>query len=160
MKLYIASPYGFSEAGRVFYRSWLIPLLAKEHQIIDPWSLVDPQLISRTAEMPYGPEKRAAWEVVNAIIGLQNQEGIDRADAVLAILDGTDVDSGTAAEVGYAFAKGKLIIGYRGDFRLARDNDGGTVNLQVEHFIRASGGTIVTSQSNILAALRRPVQAL
>jgi nucleoside 2-deoxyribosyltransferase len=62
---------------------------------------------------------------------------------VFAVLDGTDVDSGTAAEIGYAFAKGKPILGYRGDFRLSADNDGSIVNLQVEYFIRASGGTII-----------------
>ena len=37
------------------------------------------------------------------------------------------------------------IVGYRGDFRLAADNIGSTVNLQVEYFIRASGGAIAAS---------------
>jgi nucleoside 2-deoxyribosyltransferase len=76
---------------------------------------------------------------------------------VLANLDGQDVDSGTAAEIGYAFAKGKPIIGYRGDLRLSSDNVGLTVNLQVEFFIRESGGEIVTSASTIPAALARVV---
>ena len=69
---------------------------------------------------------------------------------MLAVLDGADVDSGTAAEIGYAFARGKRILGYRGDFRLAADNVGSIVNLQVEYFITAGGGEIVTT----LAALR------
>ena len=34
--------------------------------------------------------------------------------------------------IGYAFARGKPIIGYRGDLRLSSDNVGLTVNLQVE----------------------------
>jgi nucleoside 2-deoxyribosyltransferase len=38
--------------------------------------------------------------------------------AMLAILDGQDVDSGTAAEIGYAFARRKPIV-YRGDLRVA-----------------------------------------
>lgn len=76
---------------------------------------------------------------------------IDTSDAVLSILDGPDVDSGTAAEIGYAFAKNKPIVGYRGDFRLSADNVGGIVNLQVEYFIRASGGTIVTAFDAIAA---------
>jgi nucleoside 2-deoxyribosyltransferase len=54
------------------------------------------------------------------------------------------VDSGTAAEIGYAFAMGKPILGYRGDFRLSADNEGSTVNLQVEYFITQSGGQIIT----------------
>lgn len=45
---------------------------------------------------------------------------IDCCDLVLAILDGPDVDS-TAAEIDYAFARGKLVLGYR-DFQLAADN--------------------------------------
>ena len=46
---------------------------------------------------------------------------IDRADAVIAILDGPDVDSGTAFEIGYAFARSKPIIGVRTDPRQLED---------------------------------------
>ena len=42
---------------------------------------------------------------------------LDRADAVVAILDGPDADSGTCIEIGYARAKGKPVIGVRTDFR-------------------------------------------
>ena len=89
-------------------------------------------------------------------IARTNQEAIDRAETVVAVLDGVDVDSGTAAEIGYAFARGKRIVGYRGDFRLAGDNEGAVVNLQVEYFVRASGGTIVTRLADVARALRRP----
>jgi nucleoside 2-deoxyribosyltransferase len=44
-------------------------------------------------------------------------DGVDSADAVLAWLDGPDADSGTSFEVGYAFAKGKPVVGIRTDFR-------------------------------------------
>ena len=67
----------------------------------------------------------------------------------IAVIDGVDVDSGTAAEIGYAFARGKPIIGYRGDVRLAADNEGAVVNLQVEYFIRQSGGCIVRSLAEL-----------
>ena len=70
------------------------------------------------------------------------------------MLDGVDVDSGTAAEIGYAFARGKLIVGYRGDFRLSADNEGSVVNLQVEYFIRESGGTIVGRYEDLESHLR------
>lgn len=43
--------------------------------------------------------------------------GIDAADAMIAWLDGPDADSGTAFEVGYAFAKGIPVVGVRTDFR-------------------------------------------
>ena len=76
-----------------------------------------------------------AWRWLNRAMGERNRLAIDACDVLMAVLDGVDVDSGTAAEVGYAFARGKLIMGYRGDFRLSSDNEGAAVNLQVEHFI-------------------------
>jgi len=57
-------------------------------------------------------------------------EGVDTSDLVVAVLDGVDVDSGgTAWEIGYAYAKGKPVIGLRTDFRELAD---GIVNLMVE----------------------------
>ncbi len=44
-------------------------------------------------------------------------DGINASDAVLAILDGAEVDSGVAWEVGYATAKGIPVVGVRTDFR-------------------------------------------
>ena len=44
--------------------------------------------------------------------------GLDESEAVVAILDGSDVDSGTAWECGYAYAKGKPIFGLRTDVRI------------------------------------------
>jgi len=42
---------------------------------------------------------------------------LDEASVVVALLDGPDVDSGTAVEMGYAYAKGKKIFGLLTDFR-------------------------------------------
>ena len=81
-------------------------------------------------------------------------ESIRNADGVVAILDGVDVDSGTAAEVGYAYALGKRIYGLRTDFRLAGDNAGSIVNLQVQYFIEASGGSVQTTVEGLLNELR------
>ena len=36
---------------------------------------------------------------------------LEQADIVVALLTGRDIDSGTAAEVGYAFANNKKLIG-------------------------------------------------
>jgi nucleoside 2-deoxyribosyltransferase len=55
---------------------------------------------------------------------------IDRSDAVLAILDGADADSGTCIELGYAYARGKPIVGVRTDFRASEDRG---LNLMVSH---------------------------
>jgi nucleoside 2-deoxyribosyltransferase len=156
MKIYTAGPLGFSEAGRLFHQQHVLPLLVRlRHEPLDPWTLTDQSKIDAVLKMPYGPEKRAAWKVLNVEIGGNNRAAIDRCDLVFAVLDGTDVDSGTAAEIGYAFAKGKPIIGYRGDFRLSADNDGSTVNLQVEYFIRQSGGEIIFQLSDLEGALAK-----
>jgi nucleoside 2-deoxyribosyltransferase len=50
--------------------------------------------------------------------------GIDRADALVAIVDGPDPDSGTSWEVGYAFRK-KPIVLVRTDFRAFAGRSGG-----------------------------------
>lgn len=154
MKIYAASPFGFSETGRLFYYDRLVPeLINAGHVVVDPWKLTDQSKIDAVLAMPYGEPKRDAWRKLNPEIGANNRDGIDRCDGVIAVLDGVDVDSGTAAEIGYAFGKGKFIVGYRGDFRLAADNEGSIVNLQVEYFIRASGGTIVSSLDQLLGAI-------
>jgi nucleoside 2-deoxyribosyltransferase len=159
VKIYLAGPLGFSEAGRSYQDTILIPALARAGwDVVDPWRLTDRAKLDAVVAMPYGAEKRDAWRKLNHEIGANNQAGIDASDAVLAVLDGVDVDSGTAAEIGYAFARGKPILGYRGDFRLSADNEGSTVNLQVEYFIRRSGGDIATSLEDAVAkleALRR-----
>lgn len=55
--------------------------------------------------------------------------GVDNCDVVLANVDGTDADSGTAFEIGYAYAKEKVVILYRTDFRKRADD--GDVNLML-----------------------------
>ncbi|WP_320041353.1 nucleoside 2-deoxyribosyltransferase [uncultured Desulfobacter sp.] len=46
---------------------------------------------------------------------------VEKADIVLAILDGPDADSGTSVELGYAYAIKTPIIGVRTDFRISED---------------------------------------
>jgi nucleoside 2-deoxyribosyltransferase len=154
-RVYLAGPLGFSEAGRHFHHAVLMPFIrALGYHVLDPWSLTPPGNIEAVQAMPDGPERRAAWRTLNAEIARTNLMALDEAQAVVAILDGADVDSGTAAEIGYAFARGIPIVGYRSDVRLAGDNDGAVVNLQVEYFVRASGGGLVTSLRDVQRVLR------
>jgi nucleoside 2-deoxyribosyltransferase len=159
MLIYLAGPLGFSEAGRAFHNDTLVPFLKQHgHTILDPWTLTDARKIQAVAALPYGQEKKNAWVALNKEVGANNTAAIDRCDLVVAILDGVDVDSGTAAEIGYAFARGKPVVGYRGDFRLSADNEGSTINLQVEYFIRESGSdriaTKISELPEIIAALQ------
>ena len=61
-------------------------------------------------------------------------EGVNTSDLVVAILDDVDVDSETAWEIGYAYAKGKPVIGLRTDFKALSD---GVVDLMMEMAIVA-----------------------
>ena len=158
-RIYLAGPLGFSEAGRLF-QGILAKKLAKRYWVIDPFKLTKKSKIQRILKLRRLDRQRDAWRQLNPKIGKQNQKAIDSCDVVLANLDGQDVDSGTAAEIGYAFARGKPIIGYRGDLRLSSDNVGLTVNLQVEFFIRESGGEILSKVSVIPAALARTMNRI
>ena len=62
--------------------------------------------------------------------------GIDESDIVLAVLDGgSDVDSGTAWEMGYAYALKKPVLGLKTDFRTFGEE--GVVNLMMEMAVEA-----------------------
>lgn len=151
---YLAGPLGFSEVGRLFHNTVLIPLVKEVgFDIRDPWVLTPLELINSALVLPYGQEKREQWSKINPVIGRNNAQAIEESDILVAVLDGVDVDSGTASEIGYGAALGKPTIGYRGDFRLSADNDGSTVNLQVEYFIYLRGGEIVTNLEFLKTAL-------
>jgi nucleoside 2-deoxyribosyltransferase len=152
-RIYIASDLGFSEIGRNFYYGTLIPCIRQlGYETLDPWTLTSTKEV---VAMPYGQERCQAWRKINKQIGENNKNAIDQSSGLLAILDGSDVDSGTAAEIGYAFAKGKTIVGYRGDFRMCSDNEGATVNLQVEYFINASGGIILSDIPKLKRVMKK-----
>ncbi len=59
-----------------------------------------------------------------------NEAAIDRCDLVVANLNGITTDDGTAWEVGYAYARGKPIIGLHTDWRRRFDDE--VVNLMLE----------------------------
>ncbi len=58
---------------------------------------------------------------------------IREADAVVAILDGADPDSGTSFECGVAFALGTPVVGVRTDLRRGGDHPERDVNLMLAH---------------------------
>ena len=128
------------------------------HQVIDPWDegdLLFKAFRSRARSM--SPEMRAEeLKRLNHQIGERNRQAIESVDAVVAVLDGTDVDSGTASEIGFAFACGKPIFGYRGDIRLTGENEATLVNLQVQYWIEESGsgkGRLVRTLSDLMMIL-------
>lgn len=48
----------------------------------------------------------------------KDKKNLDNAEIILAVLNGNDVDSGTAWELGYAFAKNKILLGIYEDTRI------------------------------------------
>lgn len=136
--VYVASPYGFSPATRHFYDGILLPAVREAGwHPHDPWADADGAVGARFAEAEAlsGQARIAALREINRFLGAANEQMIRGADALLAILDGTDVDSGTAAEIGFAAAIGTPTVGLRLDVRSTGDNAGATVNLQVEHWL-------------------------
>jgi nucleoside 2-deoxyribosyltransferase len=151
--LYLAGPDGFTEPGRLFHAQVLITKVTTAGwRSLDPWDSPGDllQADATTGHAPPGADELAR---ANHAIGRRNVELIDAADAVLANLEGTDVDSGTAAEIGYACGRGIPVVGFRTDQRRSGENEGATVNLQVEYFIRASGGEVHDSLDDALASL-------
>jgi nucleoside 2-deoxyribosyltransferase len=145
--VYLAGPLGYFPYGTSFYENWFIPLLrGAGFEVLNPWELPhDLAAVYRSAATET-PERLAD---ANRETGARNNRLIDDARAVVAVLDGSDVDSGTAAEIGYAAGKAKPVpvIGLRLDTRPSGDNRGATVNLQVEYFIELSGGVIIDAAS-------------
>ena len=95
-----------------------------------------------------------------AWIFAKDMEGLGRANAVLALLDGPVVDDGTACEIGIFHAlqqsdpEKKGVVGLLTDLRGARGESTG-INLFVEGCIEATGGEVVSSFDDALSALRR-----
>jgi len=147
--VYVASPLGFSDAGRYYLKKYLLPRVRKLGlDVLDPWDKV---INKNTVEIA-GKSKTMPKNVAMGI-GKKNAEMIRDCDVVLAVLDGSDVDSGVAAEIGYAHGIGKRILGYRGDSRLTGESARCLVNLQVESFIEKSGGKISMSLDQLLKSL-------
>ncbi|CAN5601544.1 nucleoside 2-deoxyribosyltransferase [soil metagenome] len=153
MKIYLASPLGFAASTAQFMEE-LAASLSQHVEVINPWDdhRFDDEF-ARAQGIADRSERLAVYYLANTELGRSNAASITGSDGVVAVLDGVDVDSGTASEIGFAFAKGKRIYGLRTDFRLAGDNEGSIVNLQVQYFIEASGGEIHTVVDGLVEAV-------
>lgn len=152
MQVYVASPLGFSEPTASFYTQVLLPVLRTAGiEPLDPWA--GSAGIEQALAIDDLSLRLTALKGANHDLGAANARMIEEADAVLAVLDGVDIDSGTAAEIGWAAAIGRPVVGWRSDFRRAGDNEAAVVNLQVEYFIERSGGRIERSLDHVVAAL-------
>ncbi len=145
----MASPLGFTEEGRLYYKTVLLRK-ARELEgvnVLDPWEMDGKK--KEKEDKKHVLSKCEAME-----IGGRNFYLIDISHVVLANLNGTDPDSGTCIEIGYAAHARKLVVGYRTDYRMAGEVDGMKVNLQVESAIRRSGGAVFDTLEKSLSFIR------
>jgi len=110
MKLYLAGPL-FTTAEQEFNRQLRDRLESVGHEVWLP--------------QEHEPRERSAQAIFEADVA-----GLEGAEVVVANMDGSDPDSGTCWECGYAYTK-KPIILFRTDFREAGDVPGSPFNLML-----------------------------
>jgi nucleoside 2-deoxyribosyltransferase/predicted secreted protein len=133
-RVYLAAPL-FSEAERVFNAS--AARLLSDH-------LFDVHLPQEAGDDSDTRDIREQKRLFNL-----NKMALENSDFVVAIIDGADADSGTAWEMGYAFARGKPVIALRTDFRRVGHHE--QVNLMLEQSAK-----VVGNMDEILEALQSP----
>lgn len=152
-KVYLASPMGFSEVTRPYMYETVIPKL--HHlglEVIDPWKLTPAEEIEAALATKDANERERKLCKLRLEIGRRNHGGIAAADFVIANLDGQEIDSGTASEIGAAAIAGKPVFAWRSDFRNSGEL-GAVVNLQVEYFVLMNGGYISRSLADLIEHL-------
>ncbi len=154
MKVYLASPLGFAASTKPYMEKLEKALAGTGIDVINPWKSDFVAAFRRANAVTDYAERVAALGRVNTEVARKNEQSIRASDMVLAVLDGVDVDSGTASEMGFAFALGKRIHGLRTDTRLIGDNEGSVINLQVQYWIETSGGKLVRTLAEAMALFR------
>ncbi len=144
-RCYVASPLGFTEAGRSYLADVYLPALATVVEPVDPWALTTEHEVA--AAQRVGRERELWLDV-----GRRNAEAIRSCTVLAAYLEGQEPDSGTVAELGFAAALGLTCFGLRSDLRQAGEG-GVALNLQVEAFVVGSGGVICPGLTALVAAL-------
>ncbi|MBS7252227.1 MAG: nucleoside 2-deoxyribosyltransferase [Candidatus Freyarchaeota archaeon] len=133
MQIYLAAPL-FSEAERDFNRKVARKL---REAGFDVW-LPQESLLVKEGTLE---EKRRIYEA--------DIKALRECDVVVAVLDGVDVDSGVAFEIGYVVALGKPVVGLKTDHRIfSRVED---INLILEIPLRATCKTV----SEVIEALKK-----
>jgi nucleoside 2-deoxyribosyltransferase len=142
MRIYFAGPL-FTPYERGFIDECAAALRAEDFDVFVP----------HEHELSTGTDISAAWVLAKDL------PGIESADAMLALLDGSSVDDGTACEIGMFHAlmqrdsSKKGIVGLLTDIRGARGESLG-LNLFVQGAIE-DAGRIVASFDEALDTLRR-----
>lgn len=112
MRIYQAGPL-FSEAEQDWHRSLRAHLRAAGFDVCWPFELF------------FGNEPKER-------IFARCRDELLASDLVVALLDGAQVDDGTAWEIGCAYHAGIPVVGIRTDFRQGGDCPGSVCNAMIE----------------------------
>lgn len=148
--LLLASNLPFTWPGRHFMRNTLEPILRTNgFEVGVPgapggWGRAIP---NRSAQ------PSSAAEAASQHLGESYVQLLDTCDAVLALLDGPEVEAGVAASIGYA-AHRVPVVGWRTDVRRSGEPISQLVNVVVEQLIRSSNGLLTRDLDEALRFLR------
>lgn len=132
MRIYLAGPL-FTQAERLWNRELKQYLLHHGHEVFLP------------QEHPHTSARETF---------LLNLAYLRECEAVVAILDGADADSGTCWECGYAFARGKPVVAVRSDLRCSGDDEGFNLMLsQSAHPLVSAEVCLGSDEHDSVAAL-------
>jgi len=109
MRIYLAAPL-FSQMQRTWNRQLAARIAAENPN----WKILMAQDFRENGRFN---EARSYPAVFRRCLAT-----IRAADVLVAVLDGPDVDSGTAFEMGVAHALGKTVVGLRTDYRPGADH--------------------------------------
>lgn len=124
MRIYLAGPL-FSEAEQQWLKQFQLELQCAGYDVLWPYEIFDQEELKS-----WGAE--AAQSIMAGC-----RDALDGCDIVVALLDGTQVDDGTAWEIGYACAKAMPVLGIRTDMRYGGEVPGGKVNAMIAGSCRA-----------------------
>ncbi len=113
--------------------------------VIWPYELIPPENVNSSSEQG----KQEIFQICKSYL--------DEVDVLVCVLDGPQVDDGTAWEIGYFYCKhsNKLpIIGIRTDFRNAGETENSVVNAMIE----CSCSRIADSSEALIEILQQQVR--
>jgi len=148
--VYLASPLGFSPEKRPYLDKIKQALVSQGVTVFCPWeqTTFNDAIDQSHTIADHDQRVETFWQIASGI-GEINENGIRSCDVLLAVLDGAEVDSGTASELGFASALGKTCYGLRTDKRNCGDFVGLPINLQLMRWIERSGGRLFRSIEEI-----------
>src|SRR5262245_56663688 len=137
MRLYVAAPL-FAEAARAFNLVLARALEGEGHDVYLP------QRDTSGTEAAERPSSMC----------FANLAALRGADAVVAVCDGSQVDDGTAWEIGYAYGRNIRVSGLRTDVRIVQRADE-----QINLMILESLGTLSSTIEELVYPITGPTSA-